>query len=139
MLGQFKSAVDVKGRMNFPSRLREELGECFVISKTIGAKCIKVYSKSDWQELAEKIKEMPQVKTASIQRFLFGSAFEIEPDKQGRIIIPSPLREYAEIGGDAVIVGLEGRAEIWGKANWDTINNAQNEEALTEIAMELGL
>lgn len=139
MLGQFKSAVDIKGRMNFPSRLREELGECFVISKTIGADCIKVYSKADWQELAEKIKDMPQVKTASIQRFLFGSAFEIEPDKQGRIIIPAPLREYAEIESDAVIVGLEGRAEIWSKANWDAINNTQNAEILTEIAMELGL
>lgn len=139
MLGQFKSTVDVKGRMNFPSKLREELGERFVISKTIGAACIKVYSKDDWQELADKIKNMPQVKTASIQRFVFGSAFEIEPDKQGRIIIPAPLREYAEIYGDAVIVGLEGRAEIWSKSNWDIINSAPNAESLTDIAMELGL
>lgn len=82
---------------------------------------------------------MPQTKTAEIQRFLFGSAFEIEPDKQGRMLIPAPLREYAGLETDVVIVGLSGRAEIWDKAKWDAMNAAQNTGTLAETAMELGI
>jgi MraZ protein len=137
--GEFKATMDTKGRMNFPAKLREELGERFIISKTIDAACLKVYSVDDWNDLVTKIKQMPQTKTAAIQRFLFGSAFELEPDKQGRVLIPTPLREYAGLKTEVVIVGLEGRAEIWDKADWDRINNNNNTEELAEIAMELGL
>lgn len=139
MRGEFKSTLDAKGRMNFPIKLREEFGTSFIISKTIGAECIKVYSMSDWEDLVEKIKQMPQTQTAAIQRFLFGSAFEIEPDKQGRVLIPAPLREYAGLTTDIVIVGLEGRAEIWNKAKWDELNAAQDTMSLAEAAMELGI
>ncbi len=139
MRGEFKSTLDVKGRMNFPIKLREELGSSFVISKTIGAECIKVYTLEDWNGLVEKIKAMPQTQTADIQRFLFGSAFELEPDKQGRVLIPAPLREYAGLTSDIVIVGLEGRAEIWDKGRWDEKNNAQDPEALMATALELGI
>ncbi len=139
MTGEFKSTLDSKGRMNFPIKLREELGTSFFISKTIDANCLKVYTVDDWKQLVEKIKALPQTKTAGIQRFLFGSAFEAEPDKQGRILIPAPLREYAKLDTDIVIVGLEGRAEIWDKETWDEMNKAQDMESLAEVAMELGL
>ena len=139
MRGEFKSTLDAKGRMNFPVKLREELGASCISSKTIGAECIKVYAAEDWAELVSKIKNMPQTKTAAIQRFLFGSAFEIEPDKQGRVLIPAPLREYAGLTQDIVIVGLEGYAEIWDKTKWDALNAAQDTEDLAAIAMELGL
>lgn len=138
MIGQFKATLDVKGRINFPVKLREEFGTSFIIAKTIDAACIKIYTLTDWKELVERIKSMPQVKTASIQRFLFGSAFEVEADKQGRFVIPAPLREYAEIEAEAVIVGLEGRAEIWSRANWDKINEIKT-ESIVDVAMELGL
>lgn len=137
MRGEFKSTLDAKGRMNFPVKLREELGKSFVISKTIGEHCIKVYSKEDWDSLVESIRQMPQVKTAGIQRFLFGSAFEVEPDKQGRVLIPAPLREYAGLQTDIVIVGLEGRAEIWDKQKWDGFNDALNMDELLAAAMEM--
>ena len=137
MRGEFKSTLDAKGRMNFPVKLREELGKSFVISKTIGEHCIKVYSREDWDSLVESIRQMPQVKTAGIQRFLFGSAFEVEPDKQGRVLIPAPLREYAGLQTDIVIVGLEGRAEIWDKQKWDGFNDALNMDELLAAAMEM--
>ncbi len=137
MRGEFKSTMDAKGRMNFPVKLRDELGTSFVISKTIGEHCIKVYSKDDWEALVESIRKMPQVKTAGIQRFLFGSAFEVEPDKQGRVLIPAPLREYAELKSDIVIVGLEGRAEIWDKQRWDSFNSSLNMDELLSAAMEM--
>ena len=139
MRGEFKSTLDAKGRMNFPIKLREELGSSFFISKTIGERCIKVYSKEDWSALVEMIHQMPQVKTAEIQRYLFGSAYEVEPDKQGRVLIPQPLRAYAGLQTDIVIVGLEGRAEIWDKAQWEAFNNSINKEDLMAVAMEMGI
>ena len=139
MLGEFKSTLDPKGRMNFPVKLRDELGSSFVISKTIDKQCIKVYSKTDWEALVKSIREMPQVKTAGIQRFLFGSAFEIEPDKQGRALIPAPLREYAQLKTDIVIVGLEGRAEIWDKESWDKFNSSLDMNELLAAAVAMGL
>jgi len=137
--GEFKSTLDAKGRMNFPIKLREEFGTSFIISKTIGAECIKVYSMADWENLVAQIKEMPTTKSAPIQRFLFGCAYDIEPDKQGRVLIPAPLREYAGLTSDIVIVGLEGRAEIWDKAKWDELNAQQDAADLVDIAMELGI
>lgn len=139
MRGEFKSTMDSKGRMNFPVKLREELGTTFFISKTIGVNCIKVYSKEDWEALVESIRSKPQVKTAGIQRFLFGSAFEIEPDKQGRALIPAPLREYAGLQTDVVIVGLEGRAEIWDKQKWESFNASLDMDELMSAAMEMEL
>lgn len=139
MRGEFKSTLDAKGRMSFPIKLREELGGSFFISKTIGERCIKVYSNEDWNALVESIRKMPQVKTAEIQRYIFGSAYEVEPDKQGRVLIPQPLREYAQLQTDIVIVGLEGRAEIWDKAHWDQRNSALDMESLMSVAMEMGL
>lgn len=139
MRGEFKSTLDAKGRMNFPVKLREELGPVFMISKTIDAPCIKVYTTEDWKHLVAKIRELPQTKTAELQRFLFGSAFDIEPDKQGRALIPAPLREYAGLNTDVVIVGLEGRAEIWDKEKWDARNSKSGDQSLVDVAMELGL
>jgi len=139
--GEYKSAVDVKGRMNFPSKFREELGESFIIAKNIDTDSIKVYHKKDWEDLVIKIKGMPQTQTASLQRFLFGSAHEAEPDKQGRIVLPAPLREYAKIGPDSesVVVGIEGYAEIWNKANWERLTDTENREKLMDIAVGLGI
>ena len=139
MRGEFKSTLDAKGRMNFPVKLRDELGAVFMISKTIGAPCIKVYKTEDWEQLVARIREMPQTKTAELQRFLFGSAFDIEPDKQGRALIPAPLREYAGLQEDIVIVGVGKRAEIWDKTAWDTMNANMNSEELVNVAMELGM
>ena len=93
-------------------------------------------------ELAEagcRINELPQVKTQSIKRFLFGSAYEISADKQGRVSVPQPLREYATLTADVVVVGLEGTAEIWDKASWVKFNENTNNEDLTELALELGI
>ena len=139
LLGEFKSTLDSKGRMNFPVKVREELGDVFMISKTLDQHCIKVYTMDDWNALAEKIKELPQTKTANLQRVLFGSAFAVEPDKQGRALIPAPLREYAGLQTDVVIVGLVGRAEIWDKEKWEAFNSTKKDEDIVSVAMELGL
>ncbi len=139
MRGEFKSTLDAKGRMNFPIKLREELGGSFFISKSLGENCIKVYSKDDWHKIVEKFDNEPQTKTEELRRYLFGSSYEVEPDKQGRVLIPPTLREYAQLQSDVVIVGLEGKAEIWDKGNWDRYNSSLNMNNLMSVALEMGL
>lgn len=139
MKGEFKSTMDAKGRMNVPIKLREELGNSFVISKTIGTNCLKIYSNDDWKTLVERVKSLPQVETQGIQRFIFGSAYDVEADKQGRILVPSTLREYASLTTEVVIVGLEGTAEIWDKSAWTKMNEQSSADSFIEQALKLGL
>ena len=139
MTGEFKSTLDSKGRMNIPVKLRDELGNDLVIAKTIGNECLKVYAKEDWKKLIEKINEMPSVKTQNIKRFLCGSAYEVTADKQGRVSIAQPLREYAKLKLDVVVVGLEGTAEIWDKTEWAKFNERTNSAELLDLALELGI
>ncbi|MCR4780472.1 MAG: division/cell wall cluster transcriptional repressor MraZ [Ruminiclostridium sp.] len=141
MRGEFKSTLDAKGRMNFPVKLRDELGDVFMVSKTVseGEASLTLYTKSDWDELEKKLNELPQTKTSILRRFLLTSAFEIEPDKQGRALIPQPLREHAGLKDDIVIVGVGKRAEIWDKTTWDNMNSTINTKALVDVAMDLDL
>ncbi|NLJ16539.1 MAG: division/cell wall cluster transcriptional repressor MraZ [Clostridiales bacterium] len=139
MVGEYQHTLDAKGRMNFPAKLREELGESFVITKTIGSRCLRVYTMESWDNLVQAIKSKPSSKTAQIERFLFGGACTAEPDKQGRILIPSNLRGYANLTSEVVVVGLSDRAEIWDKAAWNELNSTFDDDELEELAMELEL
>ncbi len=139
MVGEFSHTLDAKGRMNFPAKLREELGASFIITKTIGSPCLRVYSQEAWNIMVERIKSKPSSKTADIERFLFGGACTAEPDKQGRILLPQNLRSYAGLVAEVVVVGLGDRAEIWDKAAWDKLNAEFSMDALQESALELEL
>lgn len=139
MTGEFKSTLDSKGRMNVPIKLREEFGERFFISKTIGSRCIKVYKVEDWQALVSKIDDMPLVQAQPVRRHLIGSAYEVIPDKQGRISVPPTLREYAKLSLDVVVVGVGKYAEIWDKAEWILENEQRDNETLAELATVLNI
>lgn len=139
MYGEYEHTIDAKGRMNFPAKLREEFGEHFYIAKSFNEKCLTVYTKESWDALRESLKDKPSKVALPIERFLFGSACEAEPDKQGRIAIASALRSYANISTEVVVVGLVGRAEIWDKASWEEYNNRTTPEDIAELAEELGI
>lgn len=139
MYGEYEHTIDAKGRMNFPARLREEFGEHFYIAKSFNEKCLTVYTKESWDALRESLKDKPSKVALPIERFLFGSACEAEPDKQGRIAIASALRSYANISTEVVVVGLVGRAEIWDKASWEEYNNRTTPEDIADLAEELGI
>lgn len=139
MYGEYEHAVDAKGRMNFPAKLREEFGEHFYIAKSFNEKCLTVYTKESWEKLRESLKDKPSKVALPIERFLFGSACEAEPDKQGRIAIAPALRSYAGITDEVVVVGLVGRAEIWDKASWEEYNNKTTPEDIAAMAEEIGI
>lgn len=134
LMGTFTHNMDVKGRMNFPTKLRETLGDSFIITKGLDG-CLFVYSKEGFEELGEKIRQVPLSKGRELQRFFMAGASEAEADKQGRILIPQPLREYAGLETNVVVIGASTRAEIWDKTKWDKFNEEFTENKLEE-AME---
>ena len=139
MYGEYEHTVDAKGRMNFPAKLREEFGEHFYICKSLTEKCLTVYRTESWEELKTSLKGKPSKIALPIERFLFGSACEAEPDKQGRIAIAPALRAYANITGEVVVVGLVDRAEIWDKSAWEEYTNSTPLEDIAGMAEELGI
>ena len=92
----------------------------------------------EWNEKTAKIKAYPSAKAKELQRFLFPSAFVAEPDKQGRIVLPQNLREYAGLYKDVMIVGTGDRCEIWSKEGWDQVNGSISAESIRELVDNLG-
>ncbi len=137
LTGQYSHSLDSKGRVNFPARLREELGERFVITRGLDS-CLFVYSMEEWKLLADKLHQLPISKSAALSRFFFAGAAEVEPDKQGRVLLPSHLREYAGLERDVVIAGVSNRAEIWDSARWEQQNQLLTAEAVAGAMDALG-
>ena len=131
LIGQYEHSIDAKGRLNFPARLREDLGETFVVTKGLD-ECLAVYSFGQWKLLEERINRQPLSKARVLQRFFFASAVEVEPDKQGRIVIPAHLRDYAHLDKDVVVTGASDKAEIWDKAHWETCTGELTAEMMAE-------
>lgn len=136
-MGTYSHNIDAKGRMNFPTKLRESLGDSFIITRGLDG-CLFVYSREEWAVMEEKISSMPLSKGKNVQRFFFSNAAEIEADKQGRILIPAHLREYAGLDKDVMVIGAVNRAEIWDKDRWNKLNDSFSEDMLTEAMDELG-
>ena len=129
--------LDPKGRISFPARLREELGERFMVTRGLD-NCLFVYSMEEWELLAAKLRELPISKSAPLNRFFFSGAAEVEPDKQGRVLLPAHLREYAGLEKDVTIAGVFNRAEIWDTARWEQNNALLTSESIAAAMDELG-
>ena len=136
MRGEYQHNIDAKGRMIFPVKLREELGEGFVVFKGLD-NCLNVYSKSDWEEFENKIAALPS-KARKMQRF-FSDSTVCEPDGQGRIIIPNSLREYAGLTKEVTIVGMQNRAEIWDTAAWKQYNSDVTSDDIAALMDDMGV
>lgn len=134
MRGEYAHSVDSKGRMIFPAKLREELGEGFVIFKGLDG-CIWAYTKEDWDAFEDKIASLPVAKARKLQRF-YSANYPCEPDGQGRILIPQSLRTYAGITKDVIIAGVQRRVEIWDAQRWQEYNDSVTEEEICEIMEE---
>lgn len=140
LTGEFQHNIDVKGRMIMPAKFRDELGEKFVTTKGLD-KCLFIFPLSEWEKLDKQLSELSLSKGREIQRFFYGGMTECEIDKQGRILIPANLREYAGLEKDIIVIGLNKRAEIWSKSNWDSQNERfiQNTDEVALQMEELGI
>ncbi len=137
LIGEYEHTLDVKGRMNFPAKFREDLGLHFIVTKGLDG-CLFVYSFEEWKNLEDKIKSLPMSKARNLQRFLFAGAAEVEPDKQGRILLPQNLREYAGLEKEVMVIGASSRAEIWDKARWNSSCEELTSDMIAEAMEELG-
>ena len=137
LIGEYRHSLDPKGRVNFPAKLREDLGDSFIICRGLD-NCLYVYRMSEWDKLVEKTSALPSSKARTIQRFFFASAVCCEPDKQGRVLSPQTLRDYAGLTGEIAVIGVSTRAEIWDSARWDEANAALTSESVAETMEELG-
>ena len=135
--GEYHHSLDAKGRTNFPSKLRESLGERLFLVRALGEPCLLVYSYDGWNRFENKLLEQP----GDIQRFLSSSKLEVEPDKQGRILIPPALREYSGLEREVIIIGVLDRAEIWSGEHWNKKLNSviMDKDTLAKAKKELGL
>lgn len=119
-LGEYRRAIDNKGRIFIPSKFREDLIKGIIVSKGFDERCLFLFSKDSWKSFQSKIMSLPITKK-NIQRFsrwFFSSATEENMDQQGRIKIPQNLIEFAGLKKDIVLVGVSDRAEIWSEEMW---------------------
>ena len=139
-MGEFNHTIDTKGRLIVPSKFRELLGDEFVVTKGMDG-CLFVFDNSEWQAFAEKLRSLPMIdkEVRQFTRFFLAGAASVEVDKQGRILIPSVLREFADITKDAVLIGVGSRIEIWSKDRWEGTVTYQDMEDISKHMVELGI
>ncbi|MGV3464268.1 MAG: division/cell wall cluster transcriptional repressor MraZ [Heyndrickxia sp.] len=133
-MGEYQHNIDTKGRIIIPAKFRELLGETFVITRGLD-RCLFGYPVEEWKQVEEKLKALPLTKkdARAFTRFFFSGASESELDKQGRINIPTPLVDYAQLEKECVILGVSNRIEIWSKDLWEDYFE-ESEESFAEIA-----
>lgn len=139
-MGEYSHTVDAKGRLIVPSKFREQLGDEFVVTKGLDG-CLFVYPNEEWKSIEEKFRSLPlTIKDArDFSRFFFAGAAACEVDKQGRILLPAVLRNFAAIQKDVVSVGVLNRVEIWSKERWTDANTYEDMDKIAEHMAELGL
>ena len=139
-MGEYNHTIDAKGRLIVPSKFREQLGNEFVVTKGLDG-CLFVYSNEEWKHIEEKFREIPlTTKDArKFSRFFFAGAASCEVDKQGRILLPANLREYAGIEKEVVSVGVLSRVVIWSKDRWQDNGDYDDMDEIAEHMAEMGL
>lgn len=140
-LGKYQHSLDVKGRVTIPSKLRDQLGERFIATRGLD-NCIFLYSLDEWRTIEDKLRTLPGTRAdvrAFMRKFL-SAASELELDKQGRTVLPSNLREYADIFEDIIIIGVHTRVEIWSCDKWDAYDEGTDAtyETVAE-SLDLGI
>lgn len=133
-MGEYNHTIDAKGRLIVPAKFREALGDEFVVTKGLDG-CLFVYSNSEWNAFEEKLRTLPLTNKNARQftRFFLAGAATCEVDKQGRILLPQVLREFAKLEKDVVLVGVASRIEIWSKEVWEESVNTYDTD-MDEVA-----
>ncbi len=127
LIGEYEHILDAKGRLIMPVKLREDIGEKFILTKGLDG-CLFAFSGKEWANFEEKLKSLPLTNknARDFVRFFLSGATECEIDKQGRFLIVSNLREYSCIDKEVVIIGVGTRIEIWNRDKWKTYNSDEN-------------
>lgn len=139
--GEYRHAIDVKGRVAVPARFRAELAGGAFVSRWIDS-CLAIHPRPAWDDLAARVASLPVTDAGArtFSRFVFSGAFEVELDRQGRVLVPSNLREFAGVETEAVVVGARDHIELWQPARWADYSAAMNSpEVLAAHLQGLGI
>ena len=140
-LGEFIHTIDEKGRLAVPARFRDDLEGGLVVTRGID-RCLAIYPMKAWKRLAKKVDALPMTdrRARAFRRRVFANASDLIPDKQGRVLIPPRLREYAGLDGEAVITGLSSHVEVWNPDSWsEERERVEGDEASVEEWAALGI
>lgn len=137
LMGEYNHTIDAKGRLIVPAKFREILGDEFVVTKGLD-NCLFVYPNDEWQKFEEKLQTLPLTNKNARQftRFFLAGAASVEVDKQGRILLPSVLREFAGLEKDVVLVGVASRIEIWSRDRWNESISTYDDD-MDEVAANM--
>lgn len=130
-LGEYQHAIDDKGRLTIPAKFRGLLANGMVVTRGFDNNLI-AFTMDGWQDLAERINRLPMTDPTSrdLRRRVFSGAIDLIPDRQGRILLPPYLREFAEINDEAVISGMYNYMEIWSTERWDPVRSTIQGDSL---------
>ena len=134
LIGEYEHSLDAKGRLIMPAKLREDIGEKFIVTKGLDGSLFG-FSQNEWNNFQEKLKSLPLTNknARDFVRLFLSGAIECELDKQGRFLLTGNLREYAHLEKEVAIIGVGTRIEIWNKDKWKEYNSEENISA-DEIA-----
>ncbi|MFH1822316.1 MAG: division/cell wall cluster transcriptional repressor MraZ [Patescibacteria group bacterium] len=137
-IGEYRHNIDNKGRLAIPAKFRAILKEGAVVTKGLD-NCLFLYSKKEWQILAEKLAKLPisQAKARAFSRLMLAGAMDLEFDSQGRITLPGYLRKFAILKKNTIIAGLYDRLEIWDEIAWNKYKTGAEKKS-SDIAEALG-
>ena len=137
LIGEYEHSIDTKGRLIMPSKLKEDIGEKFEVTKGLDG-CLFVYSQTEWKTFEDKLRAFPLTNkdARALVRFFLAGAMECEIDKQGRFLIPGNLREFAGLEKEVVVIGVLNKIEIWSKDKWLKYSEEEN-SSVDEIAEKM--
>ena len=140
-MGEYSHTIDAKSRLIIPSKFREILGDVFVVTKGLDG-CLFVFDNTEWTAFEEKLQKLPSLTNPDVRkfvRFFMAGAITVEVDKQGRILIPTGLKDFAALEKDAVLIGVGSRVEIWSKERYESTVSYDDMEEIAMHLSELGL
>lgn len=139
-LGEYTHTIDDKGRLTIPAKFRGELAAGMVVTRGFDNN-LMVYPLSEWEKLAAEILSRPlaEARMREFRRRVFSGAVDVEPDRQGRILIPPYLRDFAHIEGEVVVVGMFNYIEVWSTAEWTAVREQIENNDDTARWADLGI
>ncbi|MDO5337733.1 MAG: division/cell wall cluster transcriptional repressor MraZ [Eubacteriales bacterium] len=139
-MGEYHHMIDGKGRLIIPVRFRELLGTEFVITRGLDG-CLSIYPMDAWEAFEEKLKALPLTNknARTFSRFFVAGATLCELDKQGRILVPAALREFAGLEKDVVLTGALSKIEVWSKEKWSQNCNYDDIDMIAEEMHKIGI
>ena len=120
LVGEHEHTIDDKNRLTLPARFRRAFADGIVLARGI-ERCLTAYPRDQWAASVEsRLRELDPLSREGrlMQRYFFSGASEAELDKQGRVMVPSPLGDYAGLGKEVVVAGIRDHLEIWDRAAW---------------------